>query len=106
MRKLITPLLSGLLLLPALLPLSAQAVDGSDIMQKGGANPAAMPCITCHGTDGKGMAAAGFPRLAGLPEAYIAKQLADFKAGRRENAVMQPIAQSLAPEEEIGRAHV
>lgn len=99
MRKLITPLLSGLLLLPALLPLSAQAVDGSDIMQKGGANPAAMPCITCHGTDGKGMAAAGFPRLAGLPEAYIAKQLADFKAGRRENAVMQPIAQSLTPEE-------
>ena len=51
--------------------------------------------MSCHGVDGKGMAAGGFPRLAGLPEAYIAKQLADFKAGRRENPLMQPIAQAL-----------
>ena len=95
MRKLVPQLIPLFLLLPLL----AQGADGSDIMQKGGANPAAMPCITCHGTDGKGMAAAGFPRLAGLPEAYIAKQLADFKAGRRENPVMQPVAQSLSDEE-------
>jgi len=82
-----------------LLPLLAHAADGQSIMQKGGANPAALPCISCHGTDGKGLAAAGFPRLAGLPEAYIGKQLADLKAGRRENPVMQPIAQSLSDEE-------
>lgn len=82
-----------------LVPLYVHANDGETLMQKGGANPAALPCITCHGADGKGMAAAGFPRLAGLPEAYIAKQLADFRAGRRENPVMQPIAQSLSDEE-------
>ena len=85
--------------LAALLPLLALAADGMDIMQKSGANPAAPPCMTCHGADGKGMAASGFPRLAGLPEAYIAKQLADFKAGRRKNPVMQPIAEALSDEE-------
>ncbi|MBS0371170.1 MAG: c-type cytochrome [Proteobacteria bacterium] len=81
------------------LPLQAGAADGEAIIQQGGANPAAMPCMSCHGADGKGMAAGGFPRLAGLPEAYIAKQLADFKAGRRENPLMQPIAQALGDAE-------
>lgn len=81
--------------LSLLFPLLGHAADGESIMQRGGSNPAAMPCITCHGTDGKGMAAAGYPRLAGLPETYIAKQLADFKAGRRQNPLMQPIAQAL-----------
>lgn len=77
------------------LSVSARAADGEAIIQKGGANPAAMPCMSCHGADGKGMAAGGFPRLAGLPEAYLTKQLADFRAGRRENPLMQPIAQAL-----------
>lgn len=88
---------SVLCLSASLLTLSvpARAADGEAIIQKGGANPAAMPCMSCHGADGKGMAAGGFPRLAGLPEAYIAKQLTDFKAGRRENPLMQPIAQAL-----------
>lgn len=85
--------------LALLFPLLGHAADGETIMQRGGSNPAAMPCITCHGTDGKGMAAAGYPRLAGLPEAYIAKQLADFKASRRQNPLMQPIAQALSEAE-------
>jgi cytochrome c553 len=80
-------------------PLAALADDGESIMQKGGANPAALPCITCHGADGKGMAAAGFPRLAGLPEPYIAKQLRDFRSGSRQNPTMQPIAAALSEDE-------
>lgn len=80
------------------LPLPALATDGEAIMQKGGANPAAMPCITCHGADGKGMAG-GFPRLSGLPEDYLAKQLRDFKSGSRQNPIMQPIASALTDEE-------
>lgn len=82
-----------------LLPLLAHGADGEAIMQKGGGNPAALPCITCHGTDGKGLAAAGYPRLAGLPAPYIAKQLWDFRTGRRENPIMQPIASSLSDDE-------
>ena len=35
-------------------------------------------CVGCHGQNGEGNAAAGFPRLAGLHPAYLARQLADF----------------------------
>jgi len=90
----------GLCHLVLVWPLSAAiAADGETIMQRGGANPAALPCMTCHGADGKGLAAGGFPRLSGLPEAYVAKQLRDFKSGVRANPIMQPIAQSLSDEE-------
>ena len=49
---------------------NAQALDGKKIFMEGGAQPGAMPCVACHGADGSGMAAAGFPRLAGLPAGY------------------------------------
>lgn len=96
--KLMWPAMTGLWLL-LLLSLKAQGADGETILQKGGSNPVALACIACHGADGKGQAAAGFPRLAGLPEAYIHKQLQDFKAGGRKNPVMQPIASALTDEE-------
>ena len=50
-------------LLAAFLP--AYAADSTVVYTKGGSNPAAMACVTCHGVEGEGMAAAGFPRLAG-----------------------------------------
>lgn len=56
-------------------------------------------CASCHGTDGGGQAAAGFPRLAGLDAGYLAKQLADYAAGTRSHAVMQSIAQALSADE-------
>ncbi|GAA3898517.1 c-type cytochrome [Halomonas cibimaris] len=55
-------------------------------------------CVACHQTDGMGKnnpQAESWPRLAGLPEAYIAKQLHDFKAGRRQNASMAAIVTGL-----------
>lgn len=73
----------------------AHAADGQAIFNKGGANPAAMACMGCHGPDGKGIAAAGFPRLAGLPAGYLAKQLRDFRQGSRKQAVMEPLAKAL-----------
>jgi cytochrome c553 len=45
------------------------------------------------------MAAAGFPRLAGLSADYMKKQLADFASGERANPIMQPIAAALSAEE-------
>ena len=90
----------GLLFLMALLsPLAALAADGEAIMVHGAANPQAMPCITCHGADGMGMAAAGFPRLAGLPAPYIVKQLGDFRSAARQNPIMEPIAKALTDDE-------
>ncbi len=88
--------LAGLLLAVCL---SSQAADPAAVYRNGGANPAAMACVTCHGADGEGMAAAGFPRLAGLSSDYMRKQLADFASGARANPIMQPIAAALSPDE-------
>jgi cbb3-type cytochrome c oxidase subunit III len=52
-------------------------------------------CIACHSADGKGMAAAGFPSLAGQHAAYTEKQLTDFYNAKRTNDasnVMRDIA--------------
>ncbi|BAZ93701.1 cytochrome c553 [Thiohalobacter thiocyanaticus] len=52
-------------------------------------------CVSCHGADGEGNPAAGFPRLAGLSDKYLSKQLRDYRQGTRSNPVMQPIAAAL-----------
>lgn len=74
---------------------SAHAADGQKIFNQGGQNPAAMACLGCHGPDGKGIAAAGFPRLAGLPAGYLSKQLHDFRSTSRKQPVMEPLAKAL-----------
>jgi cytochrome c553 len=56
-------------------------------------------CIACHGARGEGNAAAGFPRLAGQPQSYIARQLDAYVDGRRQNPVMNPIAATLTSEQ-------
>jgi len=78
---------------------NAYALEGRKIFAEGGSQPGAMPCVACHGADGSGMAAAGFPRLAGLPATYVRKQLEDFKSGSRTNPVMQPLANALTDAE-------
>lgn len=52
-------------------------------------------CIACHSADGKGITAAGFPRIAGQHAAYTEKQLTDFYNADRTNDasnVMRDIA--------------
>ncbi|MHA6159558.1 c-type cytochrome [Pseudomonas sichuanensis] len=78
---------------------TAYAADGQQVFNQGGQNPAAMACLGCHGPDGKGIAAAGFPRLAGLPAGYLAKQLRDFRQGSRKQPVMEPLAKALSDAE-------
>ncbi|PFH28762.1 c-type cytochrome [Burkholderia sp. JKS000303] len=56
-------------------------------------------CIGCHGAQGEGNAAAGFPRLAGTHAAYLSAQLAAFADGSRQNPVMQPLAKLLSAHE-------
>lgn len=86
---------AGALLLAA----QAQAADGQKIYTQGGANPAAMACATCHGANGEGVAASGFPRLAGLSARYMRKQLEDIRSGARHAPVMQPLAAALTDDE-------
>jgi cytochrome c553 len=60
---------------------------------------AAIACASCHGMEGAGNSQAGYPALAQLPQAYITKQIADFKSCTRANTVMSPIAKALSPED-------
>jgi cytochrome c553 len=60
-----------------------------------GAKIAAGVCSACHGVDGHSVAPAN-PNLAGLPAAYITLQLMHFKAGIRQNAIMQGFAATLS----------
>ncbi len=55
------------------------------------------PCASCHGRRGQGSATV--PRLAGLPAAYIAKQLSGYATGKRRNATMEIVAHSLTLQE-------
>ncbi|MGX9936730.1 c-type cytochrome [Advenella kashmirensis] len=71
--------------------------QGKSIATKGITGQA--PCMACHGANGEGMAAAGFPFLAGLPAAYLEAQLVGFAQGRRKQAVMEPIAMALNAEQ-------
>ncbi len=52
-------------------------------------------CMACHGIDGNSVAAAN-PKLAGVSEHYLYKQLAEFKSGARKNPVMNGIVKDLS----------
>ncbi|TAL90765.1 MAG: cytochrome c4 [Candidimonas sp.] len=54
-----------------------------------------LACASCHGAQGEGVAAAGFPYLAGQGEAYLALQLQNFAKGERSNPIMTPIAKAM-----------
>lgn len=74
----------------------AQAADAPDaraLAEQGGANFPA--CSQCHGVRGEGMPGSGFPQLAGQGRDYLAKQLQDFRSGRRSDPIMEPIAKAL-----------
>ena len=55
-------------------------------------------CFLCHGLEGES-ASPVFSRLAGQHADYIAKQLADFKSGKRNSDTMKPQAEELTPAE-------
>lgn len=55
-------------------------------------------CAACHGADGNS-AVSMYPNLAAQHPEYIAKQLKNFKAGDRKNAIMSGMAATLSPED-------
>jgi cytochrome c553 len=52
-------------------------------------------CVACHGADGNS-ALPTTPKLAQQHPEYLVKQLQEFKAGKRVNATMQPLASQLS----------
>lgn len=65
---------------------------------KAGEDKAKQVCASCHGADGNSTNPA-FPSLAAQVPGYIADQLARFKSGERDNAIMKGIAAPLSEEE-------
>ena len=85
--------------IPALLAVLAPvAVADTGVDQKRAEQIVAERCSLCHGKGGES-ASAVYPRLAGQHAEYVARQLADFKSGRRSSETMKPQAESLTPEE-------
>ena len=55
-------------------------------------------CFLCHGAEGES-ASEVFPRLAGQNAEYIAKQLENFKSGKRKSSAMANMVPDLSPED-------
>ena len=75
------------------LPAAAEAVDLQRAEEIVGGR-----CFLCHGMEGEA-ASALYPRLAGQHSEYIAKQLGDFKSGKRKSDTMAGMVADLTPEE-------
>ena len=82
---------------PAVPLVEAKATWGD---AKAGATKAGA-CAACHGLDGNAMQQ-NAPRIAGMPERYIANQLALFKSGERSTgmaSLMKPFADALSAQD-------
>ena len=91
MKRPVSWMLAGCVL--ALCVAGASAAD-----QTRAAEISGQRCSICHGKEGES-ASPIYPRLAGQNADYIARQLADFKSGKRASETMKPQAQDLTPEE-------
>jgi len=85
----------GVGLLAAVVALPAFAAPGN--AARGQTKAAA--CAGCHGADGNGGADPAWPRLAGQDAEYIAKQLADFKSGKRKDPIMAGMVAPLSAQD-------
>ena len=55
-----------------------------------------MACTLCHGKEGRATNTGFFPRIAGKPEGYLYHQLRHFRDGRRNNAGMTALLDTLS----------
>ncbi len=77
------------------------AIGSANVLAAGDAGlgrAKAAACAGCHGDDGNSVNPE-WPKLAGQGEAYIVKQLTDFKSGARTNATMNGMAAGLSPQD-------
>ena len=58
-------------------------------------------CSACHLPSGSGRPDGTFPQLAGQHATVLIKQIADIRAGRRDNPIMYPFAITLTDPQEL-----
>ena len=86
----------------SMISLHVAAASGASVSPRV-AEIVASRCALCHGPEGES-ASAVYPRLAAQHPDYIAKQLKDFRDGRRKSDTMTDMAKDLKDEEIIGLA--
>ncbi len=88
----LTCLITAVLAAPALA--AEAAAPTKPDLAKGQATAAGV-CVGCHTNDGSRGSPAN-PILQGQHPEYLAKQLAEFKSGKRDNAIMKGMAATLS----------
>jgi cytochrome c553 len=95
--KTVALLLSSLMLAASAHANEPAAAPAKPDLSKGGAISSQV-CAACHTADGSRGAPAN-PIIAGQHPEYLAKQLHEFKNGKRKNPVMQGMAAPLSEED-------
>ncbi len=90
----VTPAIEAAPAIAVVLPNDGPAMPGN--AQRGEA--AAVTCAACHGADGNSVIPM-YPSLAGQHEDYIARQLALYKSGERDNAIMLGFSSMLSAQD-------
>ncbi|WP_162130143.1 c-type cytochrome [Novosphingobium sp. AP12] len=72
--------------------------SGEVIAFSGGEGGASHACATCHGLKGEGDGRLT-PRLAGLDDGYLHRQMDDYANGRRQNPAMRAVVRRLSGED-------
>ncbi|MBS1132673.1 MAG: di-heme cytochrome c, class [Proteobacteria bacterium] len=87
----------------ALFAVAAQAVEDQALMQRG-EEQVMGKCFLCHGATGDSSSPL-YPKLAGQNEAYLLKQLRNFKSGERESSDMRKIVADMDDNDMRAAAH-
>jgi cytochrome c553 len=91
-------LMSGLLVAFAAQANETQTPAKPDLAKGGATSSQASVCAACHTADGSRGSPAN-PILQGQHAEYLAKQLHEFKEGKRKNPIMQGMAATLSDED-------
>jgi cytochrome c553 len=117
MKLFLNSLLAVLLVAPAAMSLATTPADGAPGAAGAASAPAAPAkvvvtkpdlvkgeasftavCAACHGADGNSGTPAN-PKLSQQHPEYLVKQLAEYKSGKRKNAIMQGMAAALSEQD-------
>ncbi|ONN68324.1 cytochrome c [Herbaspirillum sp. VT-16-41] len=79
-------------------PIKADPAKGEALYTNGDNARNIVACVSCHGAAGNSTITQN-PKLSGQHEAYIAKQLLNFRTPDRNNPVMSPMAKALSDED-------
>ena len=79
-------------------PAVADPAKGGTLYSNGDPSRGILACVACHGAAGNSTITQN-PKLAGQHDAYIQKQLHNFKGPDRNNAIMTGIAKALGEDD-------